>query len=173
MISDTLQHLVAEQLWCATFVRTERSQLEMRSFFVWALSDTATTLSRRLSKRVASQPARLPAPSAGRDALTLLRTYPQVELFANTLSSLDDDSLVALSDPQAGRFEWLPLPRAPLGDPKPWAMWSGQDGAKKARNLVTRHLPQTGISLPRRRALCGGVALRRRGHVHGGGVCLT
>ena len=51
-------------------------------------------------------------------------------------------TLVALSDPQAGRFEWLPLPRAPLGDPTPWAMWSGQGGAKTARNLVTRHLPQ-------------------------------
>ena len=52
---------------------------------------------RRLSKRVASQPARLPKPAAGRDAITLLRTYPQIELFANTLSSLDDNSLVALS----------------------------------------------------------------------------
>lgn len=51
-------------------------------------------------------------------------------------------TLVALSDPRAGRFEWLPLPRAPLGDPKPWGMWSNLGGAHVARQLVRKHLPQ-------------------------------
>lgn len=51
-------------------------------------------------------------------------------------------TLVALSEPPAARFEWLPVPRAPLGDPKPWAMWSQHGGGRKVHQLVSTHLPQ-------------------------------
>ena len=52
-------------------------------------------------------------------------------------------TLVTLADPIAGRFEWLPLPRAALGNfSGRWHMWSGISGAQIAKELVTKHITQ-------------------------------
>ena len=56
-------------------------------------------------------------------------------------------TLVTLADPIAGRFEWLPLPRAALGNfTGRWHMRSGISGAQIAKELVTKHTSRRSTS---------------------------